>query len=529
MTSATTNRVRFDVVIPTIGRPSLARLLAALAGQRGPVPDSVIVVDDRSSCLREPSEPAIGRSYLGAAPPGGPTIEDMRLDVPFSLRPYLRTIRSGGRGPAAARNAGWRAGDAPWVVFLDDDVLPPPRWSEVLVRDLRSASPVTAASQGRVRVPLDRSRRPTDWERNVAGLGQARWASADIAYRREALERVGGFDERFAHAYREDSDIALRVRALGYGLERGARTVEHPVGRAPFWHSVRLQRGNADDALMRRLHGRRWRERAGAPPGRLAAHVLISASALLAVTARLARRRGLAIPPALLSAAGVCELAWRRIAPGPRTPAELLRMLATSPVIPFAASLHRLHGELRWRGARPKQPGREPPAAVLFDRDGTLIEDVPYNGDPRRVVPREGAREALLALRSAGIPIAVISNQSGVARGLISERQVRAVDSRVEELLGRFDRWLHCPHGPEDGCDCRKPAPGMVLRAARSLGVAPERCAVIGDIAADVQAAAAAGARGVLVPNEHTLPAEVAAAAETAPDLRTAVERLLLA
>jgi len=67
----------------------------------------------------------------------------------------------------------------------------------------------------------------------------------------------------------------------------------------------------------------------------------------------------------------------------------------------------------------------------------------------------------------------------------------------------------------------------MVLRAAASLGVQPERCAVIGDIAADIQAAAAAGARGVLVPNERTLPAEVAQAPETAPDLRTAVEMLL--
>ena len=165
--------------------------------------------------------------------------------------------------------------------------------------------------------------------------------------------------------------------------------------------------------------------------------------------------------------------------------------------------------------------------AIFLDKDGTLIEDVPYNGDPSRVVPRAGAREALRALRAAGIPVAVISNQSGIARGLVDERDVREVNRRVEELLGRFDRWLHCPHGPDQGCDCRKPAPGMVLLAARSLGVQPERCAVIGDIAADVEAAAAAGARGVLVPNEHTLPAEVATAPETAPDLRTAVEMLL--
>jgi histidinol-phosphate phosphatase family protein len=512
-------RQRFDVVVPTIGRPSLSRLLEALAAQHGPSPESVIVVDDRPFAYGDRAQQTGARS------------DELRLDTPLSLRPRVRLLRCGGRGPAAARNVGWRAGGAPWVVFLDDDVAPGPGWSAVLERDLLACSPTVAASQGRVRVPLARARRPTDWERNVAGLQQARWASADIAYRREALELADGFDERFARAYREDADLALRVQALGYGLERGARTVEHPVGPASFWQSVRLQRGNADDALMRRLHGRRWRERAQAPPGRLPAHLLVCSSALLAVLASLRRRPRVATLPALVSAAGICELAWRRIAPGPRTPEEILRMLLTSPLIPLAAALHRLRGELRWRGAQPKaganRAAKSRPAAVLFDRDGTLIEDVPYNADPSRVVPRAGAREALRALRAAGIPVAVISNQSGIARGLISERDVHRVNRRVEELLGRFDRWLHCPHGPDQGCDCRKPAPGMVLRVARSLGVRPERCAVIGDIAADVQAAAAAGARGVLVPNERTLPVEVATAPETAPDLCKAVEMLL--
>jgi histidinol-phosphate phosphatase family protein len=438
----------------------------------------------------------------------------------------LCVVRSGGRGPAAARNRGWRLGDAPWVAFLDDDVLPPGGWSATLVRDLHALPACVAASQGRVRVPLPRRRAPTDWERNVAGLQQARWASADIAYRRRVLHELDGFDERFARAYREDSDLALRTLSLGCELRRGARWVEHPVGAASFWQSVRLQRGNADDALMRRLHGRSWRERAGAPSGRLSRHLAIGASALAVTPLALAGRRTGARGAALLTTAGVAELAWRRIAPGPRTPAEVGRMLATSAAIPFAAGAQRLHGELRWHAAQPKAPGG-PPAAVLFDRDGTLIEDVPYNGDPARVVPRPGAREALDALRAARVPVAVISNQSGIARGLVQEREVHAVNRRVEELIGPVDEWLHCPHGPEDGCSCRKPAPGMVLRAARSLGVSPRRCAVIGDIAADVQAAAAAGARGVLVPNRRTLREEIAAAPLVASDLRAAVAMLL--
>jgi D-glycero-D-manno-heptose 1,7-bisphosphate phosphatase len=165
--------------------------------------------------------------------------------------------------------------------------------------------------------------------------------------------------------------------------------------------------------------------------------------------------------------------------------------------------------------------------AVLFDRDGTLVIDVPYNGDPALVEPVPGATEALQRLRAAGLPIAVISNQSGVARGLLSPAEVDAVNLRVAELLGPFAGFWVCPHGPTDGCACRKPAPGLVLAAAAALGVAPGACAVIGDIGADVEAADAAGARGVLVPTAVTRPAEVSAAHEVAPDLATAVDLLL--
>jgi histidinol-phosphate phosphatase family protein len=172
-------------------------------------------------------------------------------------------------------------------------------------------------------------------------------------------------------------------------------------------------------------------------------------------------------------------------------------------------------------------PRRSPPEAVLFDRDGTLIVDVPYNGDPALVRPMPGARRALELLRSCGMPLAVVSNQSAVAHGILTERQVCAVNARAEELLGPIGTWLFCPHAPRDGCACRKPAPGLVLRAAKLLGVAPGRCAVVGDIDADMQAAAAAGARGVLVPTPHTAAQQIARAPETAPDLLTAVRRLI--
>ncbi|NJP35964.1 HAD-IIIA family hydrolase, partial [Micromonospora sp. HSS6-12] len=99
---------------------------------------------------------------------------------------------------------------------------------------------------------------------------------------------------------------------------------------------------------------------------------------------------------------------------------------------------------------------------MLLDRDGTLVEDVPYNGDPEKVRPVPGARAALDALRAAGLRLAVVTNQSGLAKGLFTEAQMRAVHARIEELLGPFDAWLVCPHDDADGCRCRKPAPGMV-------------------------------------------------------------------
>jgi HAD superfamily hydrolase (TIGR01662 family) len=170
---------------------------------------------------------------------------------------------------------------------------------------------------------------------------------------------------------------------------------------------------------------------------------------------------------------------------------------------------------------------RAAPEAVLFDRDGTLVVDVPYNGDPSRVRPMPGAREALQLLCTAGIPTGVITNQSGIARGLLTAEQADRVNRRVDELLGPFAVWQVCPHGPADGCACRKPRPGMVLAAARQLGVARERVAVIGDIGADVEAATAAGATAVLVPTPVTRPEEVAAAPVVQPDLLSAVRLLL--
>ena len=507
MTASPADGPEYAVVIPTIGRASLRRLLAGLAGQHAcidhPRPVSVVVVDDRPNPF-----PALS---LAA--------------VPFPVR----VLRSAGRGPAAARNVGWRSMTAPWVVFLDDDVELPAEWSRLLCTDLASAPPTVGGSQACLLVPLPTDRRPTDWERNTAGLAGASWITADMAYRRAALEGVDGFDERFPRAYREDADLALRVRRAGWDLQRGRRTTIHPVRTAGPWVSVRLQAGAADDALMRRLHGRRWRRQAQAGRGRFRMHLLTVAAAAAATGCTVAARRR----PTLLAAAAwaglTADFARRRITPGPglRTAAgraEAGQMVATSLVIPFAAVWHRLRGLARNRSTGAWPP---PVRAVLFDRDGTLVHDVPYNGDPDQVVAAADARSTVQRLRRHGLSLGVVSNQSGVARGLLTLDAVAAVNRRIDQTIGPFDAWEICPHGPDTECLCRKPGPGMVLRAARRFGVAGYECAVIGDIEADVQAAIAAGARPVLVPTPVTRRAEIDRAPVTVGSLTAAADLIL--
>ena len=148
--------------------------------------------------------------------------------------------------------------------------------------------------------------------------------------------------------------------------------------------------------------------------------------------------------------------------------------------------------------------------AVFFDRDGTLNEDTGYVGEPARLRLLDGACEAVRMVRAAGLACVVVTNQSGVARGMFDEEAVRAVHARLEALLAESDAYLdgiyYCPHHPEArveayrrACPCRKPAPGMLHRAGADLELDLSRSFVVGDKVSDMQAAKAVGARGVRV------------------------------
>jgi hypothetical protein len=346
--------VKVSVVVPTVGRSSLRELLDRVPA--GPDRE-VLIVDDRPD----------------------------RTD-PLSVPAGVRVVAGRARGPAAARNTGWRAARHDWIAFLDDDVLPDPDWPQQLVDDLAQAGDEVGGVQGVLRVPLPADRAPTDWERVTAGLAGGAWITADMAYRRVALADAGGFDERLPRAFREDAELAFRIRRDGWSLRRGLRGTVHPVRAEPPWVSLRSQRGNADDALLRRLYGPRWRERLEIPPGRRGRHAAIATAALtaaaLGVAAAGSRRRAWTVGAAVAAAlwlAGTTEFATARILPGPRDRREVTTMLATSVAIPPVAVAHWLRAWWRWRHTRP----------VTTERGGAdALADRRHRGTSRSEVPR---------------------------------------------------------------------------------------------------------------------------------------------
>ncbi len=162
--------------------------------------------------------------------------------------------------------------------------------------------------------------------------------------------------------------------------------------------------------------------------------------------------------------------------------------------------------------------------AVFLDKDGTLVENVPYNADPAKIRLAAGAGEALRAMQAAGYRIFVVSNQSGVARGYFPERALAGVLKRLRELLVaqgvELAGFYYCPHHPEGGCACRKPAPGLILRAAHEHEVDLKRSWLVGDILDDVEAGRRAGCRTVLIDNGNET--EWRDGAERKPDFKVA-------
>jgi D-glycero-D-manno-heptose 1,7-bisphosphate phosphatase len=140
-------------------------------------------------------------------------------------------------------------------------------------------------------------------------------------------------------------------------------------------------------------------------------------------------------------------------------------------------------------------------SAVFVDRDGTIMRDVDYCGDPAEVELLDSASAALRRLKADGFKIIVVTNQSGIGRGYFNTEQYRAVEAEVARQLGQnvIDATYYCPHLPEDGCKCRKPSPEMILKAARDHNLDLARSFLIGDKGSDIECGHNAGVNTILV------------------------------
>ncbi|MGD9943662.1 MAG: glycosyltransferase family 2 protein [Burkholderiaceae bacterium] len=323
--------VAIAVVIATYRRPPLLRrCLQALLAQRDMAPEAyeIIVVDDGRS---DDTKAVVDELAEGC----GSVLPRLR---------YLRPLR--GRGPAAMRNHGWRESSAPLLAFTDDDTIPDPRWLACGARAMTEGGPELAAVGGRVIVPLPPD--PTDHALNTQGLERAEFVTANAFVRRSALDAVGGFDERFTRAWREDSDLhfALLERCGRVGRAESAIVV-HPVREAPWGLSL-WQQGNVYfDALLFRKHPALYRRKIRRrPPWR---YLFVVGASLVAMAAALSGHAASAAGLAGACLTACLALARQRLRGTSRSPTHIAEMLVTSLVIPYLAVYWRVRGAWRFR------------------------------------------------------------------------------------------------------------------------------------------------------------------------------------
>ena len=249
----------------------------------------------------------------------------------------------GPHGPAAARNFGWRAARGRIIAFTDDDTLPDPDW---LVAGVHAFEEGADAAWGRIVMPIPRE--PTDYERDANGLERATFVTANCFCLRSVLERLGGFDERFRLAWREDSDLYFRLIGAGARIVHVPQALMvHPVRPASWGVSIRQQRKVMFDALLYKKHPQLYRSRIRARP-RWDYYFIVSAL-ITAVGAWVAGVAWLAALAGSIWLAATVAFALKRLRDTTKAPTHVAEMLITSSVIPPLAAFWRLYGAIKFR------------------------------------------------------------------------------------------------------------------------------------------------------------------------------------
>ena len=320
---------RVSVVVPTYKRPEqLARCLDALLAQDFDAQDYEIIIADDANCA------ATQQQVLLKA-------EKARL-CGHTVR-YVPLPSSCSHGPAAARNAGWRAARGEITAFTDDDCIPQKHWLEAGVSAMVEG---VAGVAGHLVVPLEGV--PTDYEYNAAQLGRNDFVTANCFYRREALHEVGGFDERFTSAWREDSDLAFTLLRHGAKFATAQDAVViHPVRPASWGISIRQQRKSMFNALLYKKHPALYRQKIqAAPPWR---YYIMVCALLAALLAAISGAWLLALAWLMLWLGLTARFCWQRLRHTSHAPRHVAEMIVTSIVIPPLAIFWRLYGAVKFR------------------------------------------------------------------------------------------------------------------------------------------------------------------------------------
>lgn len=319
-----------SVVMPTCGRPVLLRrCLEALLRQSLPHDAyEIVVVDDGRS---DATQAVVAEL---ASQPGVPCLR------------YVQPP-AGSRGPAGARNAGWRAAASPIIAFTDDDTIPDSRWLEEGYRALTAPEAGAChALWGHVSVPVPAV--PTDNEKNTKGLEGAVFVTANAFALRSALETVGGFDERYKRAWREDTDLYFALLRAGFTVRSApAAIVLHPAREAPWGVSMAQQANAAFEALLYKKYPQLYRD--FVLPKTPWLYYIAVGSALLTLVSLVAQQPGWAAAFAITSLGVIGHLAWRRLSGTSHDPRHVAEMVVTSFALPFLSVYWRLRGALQYR------------------------------------------------------------------------------------------------------------------------------------------------------------------------------------